>query len=117
MVEWHQYSYLNTQSTLYHITKVPDLTQFKDQFDVVKVEVGGIDFSVWKIHLRVKARCIKAAYKHYFDLRMGVHIRALGGQTCNEVKRRGFLIDRGEDLQLSPKDELIVYISLGGFEK
>jgi hypothetical protein len=35
----------------------------------------------------------------------------------HELKRSGFLIDRGLGLSLRPEDELIVYISLGGFEK
>jgi hypothetical protein len=37
--------------------------------------------------------------------------------TINEVKRTGFLIDRGLDLELRPGDTLVVYVSMGGFEK
>jgi hypothetical protein len=37
--------------------------------------------------------------------------------TINEVKRTGFLIDRGLDLELRPGDCLLVYVSMGGFEK
>jgi len=36
---------------------------------------------------------------------------------CNEVKRKGFLIDRGASVEVRPKDEVIVYVSMGGFEK
>ena len=39
------------------------------------------------------------------------------GPLCHEVKRSGFLIDRGLGLSLRPGDELVVYISMGGFEK
>jgi hypothetical protein len=39
------------------------------------------------------------------------------GVCCNEVKRSGFLIDRGSDLEVRAGDTLIVYLSMGGFEK
>ena len=35
----------------------------------------------------------------------------------NEVKRSGFLIDRGLDIELTSGDTLVVYVSMGGFEK
>jgi len=35
----------------------------------------------------------------------------------NEVKKVGVIIDRGQCMQFRPGDELIVYISMGGFEK
>lgn len=54
-------------------------------------------------------------YKFYSDLNIGV--RVTSGECCNEVKRSGFLIDRGLDLELRPRDTLIVYVSMGGFEK
>ena len=30
------------------------LILLEKQFDTVRIEVGGVDFSVWKIHLRAK---------------------------------------------------------------
>lgn len=49
---------------------------------------------------------------------MGIRIVSHSNQpTVNEVKRTGFLIDRGLDLELRPKDTLLVYVSMGGFEK
>lgn len=36
---------------------------------------------------------------------------------CNEVKRVGSLIDSGRDIELRPGDQMIAYISMGGFEK
>lgn len=35
----------------------------------------------------------------------------------NEVKRVGFLIDRGQPLEVRPGDTVILYMSMGGFEK
>lgn len=35
----------------------------------------------------------------------------------NEVKRTGFLIDRGSRVEVRPGDTIIVYVSMGGFEK
>ena len=31
-----------------------NVEQFMGQFDIIKTEVGGIDFSVWKIQLKAK---------------------------------------------------------------
>jgi len=35
----------------------------------------------------------------------------------NEVKKVGVIIDRGQRLELRPGDQMIVYVSMGGFEK
>jgi hypothetical protein len=35
----------------------------------------------------------------------------------NEVKRSGFLIDRGARMELRGGDFIIMYVSMGGFEK
>ena len=35
----------------------------------------------------------------------------------NEVKKLGVIIDRGAVMEFRPDDLLIVYISMGGFEK
>ena len=35
----------------------------------------------------------------------------------NEVKRMGVIIDRGAGMEFRPGDMLIVYITMGGFEK
>ena len=35
----------------------------------------------------------------------------------NEVKKVGVIIDRGQCMEFRPGDELIVYVSMGGFEK
>jgi hypothetical protein len=45
-------------------------------------------------------------------------IRVVNNKSlCNEVKRNGFLIDRGSPLELRSGDTLIIYVSMGGFEK
>ena len=36
---------------------------------------------------------------------------------CNEVKRSGFLIDRGAPIEVRGGDIVILYVSMGGFEK
>ena len=115
-----------------------------------QVEVGGIDFSVWRVLLEARdlkdkskslicrcfRRCADAScslcndeedqpqvskaihHKFYSDLNMGISIVSDPSiPTINEVKRTGFLIDRGLDLELRPGDTLVVYVSMGGFEK
>ena len=61
----------------------------------------------------------KANYKFYSDLNIGIKVESVVSNAgiCNEVKRLGFLIDRGEDLELRGGDTFIVYVSMGGFEK
>ncbi len=57
-------------------------------------------------------------HKYYPDLKIGINIISDPEiKTINEVKRTGFLIDRGLDIELRPRDQLVVYVSMGGFEK
>ena len=35
----------------------------------------------------------------------------------NEITKVGVIIDRGERMEFRPRDELIIYVSMGGFEK
>jgi len=35
----------------------------------------------------------------------------------NEIKKIGVIIDRGMEMQLRAEDQLIVYVSMGCFEK
>ena len=35
----------------------------------------------------------------------------------NEVKKVGVIIDRSQTMEFRPDDELIIYVSMGGFEK
>jgi len=35
----------------------------------------------------------------------------------NEVKKVGVIIDRGQCMEFRAGDELIIYVSMGGFEK
>lgn len=51
VVEWFDYNYATAQSLLSHIKRPLDVSQFSKQFDIESVEVGGIDFSVWKVKL------------------------------------------------------------------
>ena len=127
------------------------------QFRITEVEVGGIDFSVWKIHLKALVKpsvgdevCI------YPDLDIGIRVipkntlarpnktellgrdenevssdeydkhdnvyvdkrifREKMGLT-NEVKKVGVIIDRGQRMELRGGDLLLIYLSMGGFEK
>jgi hypothetical protein len=63
------------------------------------VEVGGIDFSVWKLQLKAKK---VSSYKFYSDLNFGISVIDDSSNAklsiCNEVKKCGLLIDRGSDL-------------------
>lgn len=108
--------------------------------------MGGIDFSVWKIHLQAKPSPEQGnAAVFYPDLNMSLKVIPLNtiakkakmngledetdeedldeaGQRkkmvlTNEVKKVGVIIDRGQTMEFRPGDELIVYVSMGGFEK
>lgn len=46
--------------------------QFQDQFEVQKVEVGGIDFSVWKIQLKA---CKNPNIEYIYYKELNVEIR------------------------------------------
>ena len=75
---------------------------------------------MWKLHLKAKKNP-KVSCKFYSDLNVGIKVEPLSSVAsegiCNEVKRLGFLIDRGENLELRGGDTFIVYVSMGGFEK
>ena len=49
IVEWFNEQYVCVRSLRSHIVRKVDTSQFLDQFEIIKEEVGGIDFSVWKI--------------------------------------------------------------------
>jgi len=122
------------------------LVSLERQFDTMQIEVGGIDFSVWKIHLQARSYpdcCDKFIF--YPDLNIEFRVIPLNtmikrstveGLTdddeddeaanaaklkelvlTNEVKKVGVIIDRGQNMEFRPGDELIVYVSMGGFEK
>lgn len=80
------------------------------------VEVGGIDFSVWKIFLKALYRPLTTESKYYSDI--NVSFRNCPKELMvNEVKKVGVIIDRGQEMQFRGGDQLIVYVSMGGFEK
>lgn len=108
--------------------------------------MGGIDFSVWKIHLKAKNFPeVGGQPVLYPDLGLEFKVIPLNtlakrstiggledetdeemldeaGQRrqmvlTNEVKKVGVIIDRGQRLQFRPGDELIIYVSMGGFVK
>ena len=95
VVEWFDYEYLQNKA---HLKRVLDIDKFKLQFNVKAVEVGGIDFSVWRVTLIAKVPfCYKYKelccvsedhfdenYQYYDDLKIGISVSE--EQTCNEVK-------------------------------
>ncbi|CDW85380.1 UNKNOWN [Stylonychia lemnae] len=117
VVEWFTEPNIKTKSLKQHIRRKLDTEQFSKQFDISKVEVGGIDFSVWKVQLRAKKNPLQE-YKFYKDLNMGIRIeKDQSLSIINEIKRSGYLIDKGQDIELRSGDFLLVYVSMGGFEK
>ena len=114
MVEWFGEEYVRAISLKSHIKRKVGTTQFQDQFDIMKVEVGGIDFSVWRIVMKAKRNCA-CEYKFYDELKIGV--RVASENITNEVKRLEFLIDMGRDVELRGGDTLVLYVSMGGYEK
>lgn len=117
VLEWYDEAYVKVKSLRQHIVRHPDIEVFKRQFDIVKAEVGGLDFSVWKILLKARKNpSVKEQY--YPEMNIGVKIVTESNEClCNEVKRVGSLIDSGRDIELRPGDQMIAYISMGGFEK
>ena len=108
----------------------------------MQIEVGGIDFSVWKIHLQARSYPeVGDQSVPYPDLGVDFRVIPLNTMTkksmvqgledeeeddatklkhmvlTNEVKKVGVIIDRGQKMEFRPGDELIVYVSMGGFEK
>ena len=69
------------------------MTELEQQFSVEQVEVGGIDFSVWKIYLKGLYKCNDES-KYYQDI--NVTFKNISeGTLVNEVKKVGVIIDRG----------------------
>lgn len=63
--EWYQKPYVKVQSLKQHIRRdIDPAAQFSDQFDILNVEIGGLDFSVWKVQLKAKKKPI-VEYKFY----------------------------------------------------
>lgn len=94
-----------------------DIANYIGQFEIIKEEVGGIDFSVWKIQMKARSNSTDQV-KFYPDLNMEIRVSASAKDSIsNEVKRAGFLIDRGSRVELRPGDSVILYVSMGGFEK
>ena len=123
----------------------------------MEVEVGGIDFSVWKIHLKALAQPeIGDRIVAYPDLDLEFRVipkNALAkphreealGRNENEIsseeydkgdnifidkrlfrekmrltnagKKGGVIIDRGQKMEFRGGDLLLIYLSMGGFEK
>ena len=151
VVEWFERSVhqqICQKSLKDHLKRQIDdfLTQLDRQFDTRWIEVGGIDFSVWKIHLVAKTFPeVGDKAVMYNDLNIELQVIPLNtlskkeklhglddeetdydldedGQLkkmvlTNEVKKVGVIIDRGQCMQFRPGDELIIYLSMGGYEK
>jgi hypothetical protein len=107
-----------TESLTQHIKHQIDdfLDSLSKQFKVEQVEVGGIDFSVWKIYLRALYKCGEESVD-YPEINMALKVVNSGQQLVNEVKRVGVIIDRGQEMQFRGGDQLIIYVSMGGYEK
>lgn len=54
--------------------------------------------------------------KFYRDLNVLIVLQPKE-KLCNEVKRTGLLIDRGQTIEVRPGDLVTMYVSMGGFEK
>ena len=119
--EWFDKEYLyevGPVSLTQHIKRHIDdlLAQLRRQFRVCRVEVGGIDFSVWKVYL--KALDSGATNESVFYTELNTQIQIVNeGPLVNEVKKSGVIIDRGLELQYRGGDLCIVYLSMGGFER
>lgn len=60
----------------------------------------------------------KEVSKFYSGLNMAIVLESPENhKMCNEVKRSGFLIDRGSEIHVRTGDMLTLYVSMGGFEK
>jgi len=69
------------------------MVQLQRQFDIIQVEVGGTDFSVWKIYLRASLKPQISDTKKYSDI--NYCIKNVNGPLVNEIKKTGVIIDRG----------------------
>ena len=68
----------------------------EDQFKIDEIEVGGIDFSVWKIYLRAKRQPVTTEIRTYSDI--NVSFQVTNKPLVNEVKKIGVIIDRGMEI-------------------
>ena len=75
--------------------------------------MGGIDFSVWKIYCTARNTTDEPTF--YSDL--NVTFTVTKERLVNEVKKMGVIIDRGMEMQLRAGDQMVIYVSMGGFEK
>lgn len=109
VIEWfgkEHYESICTESLKQHIKRQLDgfMRQLQHQFKIEHVEVGGIDFSVWKLFLRVLDKpIISNSPVTYADLSTRIKI-VMNGGLCNEVKRDGIMIDRDQMVELRPRD-------------
>ena len=62
VVEWFQPAYVRQLSLKSHISRTFDPSTFEEHFSVLNIEVGGIDFSVWRVLLKAKN---VQGYKYY----------------------------------------------------
>lgn len=81
-----------------HIRRQIDdfLLLLQQQFTIDLVEVGGIDFSVWKIYLRACLYPKRQSSFTYEDA--NITLRNTMKPLVNEIKKVGVLIDRGMEI-------------------
>lgn len=108
VVEWFDY---DAAISMFSHRQI-DISQYREQFSIQAIEIGGIDFSVLRLQLEARK---PSETVEYDDLKMQISVKE--GPVNNEVKRAGLLIDKGCDLEVSPGDQLVVYVSMGGSEK
>lgn len=71
---------------------------------------------MWKIYLRALYKCSEDSVD-YPDINIALRVVNSCPELVNEVKRVGVIIDRGQEMQFRGGDQLIIYVSMGGFEK
>lgn len=71
---------------------------------------------MWKIYLSAlnKSKILNES-KQYQDI--NVSFKNSDQPLIIEVKKVGVIIDRGQEFQFRAGDQLIIYVSMGGFEK
>ena len=107
VVEWFKkqhYEQICTNSLKDHIKRQLDdfLVLLQDQFSIDEIEVGGIDFSVWKIYLRAKQNPSTTEVRAYSDINISFQVTK--DPLINEIKKIGVIIDRGMEIQLRAQD-------------
>jgi len=70
------------------------ITELEQQFLIEKIDVGGIDFSVWKIFCKALSNPKTLETVNYSDLNLKFKVVAKGQPLVNEVKKVGVIIDR-----------------------